>query len=384
MKTKGPSTTSTLRLLTLVAYSAKTIRRCLSSTGVLVIKPGSLGDVLLFSGVLSLIRKQDASRKLFFLTSSRAREAANLVGHGYRKMFFADSATKRFPKLHQFAYLCSLLIVIARVDTVWIHTLKRSLAMEQMVGALKKAGVSNIYWEVFEEYGRTPRHILDSFTALARHIKKDESLNREQIEPEIIIDELLKRRAAELIRRDGDVPNEGVNIVLAPGARYAVKEWDESNYVCVLKKAAESFDIRCLIVGGEEIRKKAERICRSLQKYGVKGINLCGACSVADSIAVIASSDIYVGNDTYAAHVATICGIPSVVAMWAGSSTGWGAWKDVHIHDYISASCPLAQQCNGVCNQEQDRCIERISREIVEKAVLKHLTVLKNKCQELA
>ena len=112
-------------------------------------------------------------------------------------------------------------------------------------------------------------------------------------------------------------------IVLAPGSAWETKQWDALNF----RRVAETYldrGFRVVVVGAP----KDSRVCEVVSQ-GQAVDNLCGQTSIDELVAVLASAQCVVCNDSLALHICSATKTP-VVAIFCATSPrfGFGPWRN--------------------------------------------------------
>lgn len=122
--------------------------------------------------------------------------------------------------------------------------------------------------------------------------------------------------AETLKERFVDFPTE--TICLAPGAMYGpAKQWPEENFHKLAIKLAQSGK-RVVLAGTKNDYEMAERVCAQVPD----AVNLAGKTNLLELIAILASSDLLVSNDSGAMHIMAALGKPQI-AIFGSTSTTW-------------------------------------------------------------
>lgn len=112
-----------------------------------------------------------------------------------------------------------------------------------------------------------------------------------------------------------------LRVVLHPGCGAPAKEWPISNW-CALAEKISIFDIEIFITGhGEREKQFALKIQQSVPKI----INMVGQFAFKEFIDLIGSSDLVIGVDSVACHLAAAHHVQSIVI--ASASADMVRWK---------------------------------------------------------
>ncbi len=122
-----------------------------------------------------------------------------------------------------------------------------------------------------------------------------------------------RKRARETLARAVGEGNgmRGPRIALAPGAANSrAKCWPAERYAELADRLVAEFDAAVVLFGTASEREVARRI-RTLMRH--RPIDLAGQTTIEELPALLAVCDLFVGNDSGAAHVAAAVGVPAIV-----------------------------------------------------------------------
>ena len=98
------------------------------------------------------------------------------------------------------------------------------------------------------------------------------------------------------------------------------RRWEAEKFRAVAAWVA-SRGWRTILVGGSSEREPAHRIAEGLSPDRI--VDLCGKLPLAETAAVVALSDLYVGSDTGVMHIAYGVGTPTVHLFGPGVLEKW-------------------------------------------------------------
>jgi lipopolysaccharide heptosyltransferase II len=278
-------------------------------TKILVVRPGGIGDAVLFFPLLQALRREFPQARLDVLAERRnvgLFGANDVVHHAYA---------------YDGSYGRELLAVLRGkydivIDTEQSHFL--SAIITYLTGAPVRCG--------FDTQGRgglfTHRvHYSDqiyevhSFLSLFRALTgKQESFDPEQ--PFFPIAETHLAWARSLLANG----SAGHLAVVLPGASTPLKRWAPERYRQVVQWLIDH-GLRVAIIGGATDVTAAQQVTDGLDPSQV--INLAGNTSLPRTAAVIALADVYVSSDTGPLHIAYGVGTPTVHMFGSGILEKW-------------------------------------------------------------
>jgi len=155
-------------------------------------------------------------------------------------------------------------------------------------------------------------------------------------------------------------------VVISPGAEYGgAKVWPAERFARVASLLARRMGRRLVVVGSSA---EAERGGEILSGAGIgTGLNLAGKCSVDELLSVLRGASLVVGNDSGPAHIAAAMGRPTV-AIFGSTSPAWTGPRGSAV-EIISSGVDCSPCFERECPKGEALCLERIEpEEVVERA----------------
>jgi heptosyltransferase-2 len=181
-------------------------------------------------------------------------------------------------------------------------------------------------------------------------------------------------RAEMLLRRAGARPGRAesvrapLRIAFAAGAAYgSAKCWPASRYAALADRLIAEFDADMILCGAVAERGVAERITAEMAH---RPVMLVGETPIGALPAVLASCDLFVGNDSGAMHVAGAVGLP-VVAIFGPTdpkATAPLTPRVTVVQQPVSCSPCFLRHC-----PVDHRCMTRVELEAVYAAARRWL-----------
>jgi asparagine synthase (glutamine-hydrolysing) len=149
-------------------------------------------------------------------------------------------------------------------------------------------------------------------------------------------------------------------IAVGPASRMPAKMWPIERYACVVQRLITQHDIWPVVFGGPEDACIGDRLIREWRR----GYNACGRLSLRESVAAIARSTIYLGNDTATMHMASAMGVPCVALFSAREAPG--QWYPYHEPQHVFRAAVPCEGCKvTTCSEHQNNCMKKIGIEEV-------------------
>ena len=111
-------------------------------------------------------------------------------------------------------------------------------------------------------------------------------------------------------------------LALAPGARWPPKCWPGQNFHALVNRLQTDFDAVILLGDATE-----HSVCQDISDHlSLPGINLAGKTGLLQAAAVLAQSQLFVGNDSGLGHIAAATGTPTVTLFGPGDPARYHPW----------------------------------------------------------
>lgn len=196
------------------------------------------------------------------------------------------------------------------------------------------------------------RHESILYTELVEAFLKSQGIaepTRDSDEPHLSVSQHRIDSARQLLKNHG--LNKDPLVVLGVGSQNSrAKRWQSSGFAELADMITEKLDASVVILGSEAERPVADEVMR-LSKS--KPIDLSGATSLAEAIAVMAVADLYIGNDMGLTHIAPAVGTETIaifgptndVATRPLSKKADVIRKDVDCAPCMLRDCPIDHRC---------------------------------------
>ena len=136
----------------------------------------------------------------------------------------------------------------------------------------------------------------------------EQSLNIENCSTEtnLYID---KQKQKEVINR---INQNKKNIILGVGSSGPTTRWGSKNFIGLIQKLDKEYDCFFFLLCGPNEKEIAQEI---IEEIGMEKCSSLSNETISNIIPLISVCDIYIGNDSFGHHVASQCGIPSLIIM---------------------------------------------------------------------
>jgi ADP-heptose:LPS heptosyltransferase len=311
---------------------------------ILLVRFSSAGDILLCSGLIAILK--NAGHRVDMLTKEKFSDAAILAGAG-------EVLTYRLNSVKDFFSVSEKLSASGYDIIMDLHATIRSRIITMMSHAGKKAWyaknpVKRRLSVLFKWFlNERPVSVADRYIMAAQ-----------QAVAGILIKE----------RKPAAPKAKVTNITLHLGARWKLKRWPHFDRLIMLLSSLKG--VKVTVTGvKDEVENYAQMEYH--KKRSIK--DMTGRTDFKGLAGIIGKSDLFIGNDTAAAHLAVLAKVPAIVFLGPTSSTfGFITGGDFHIienrgllcrpcHVHGGDRCPIATfECMGGITAEA--AFERIKK----------------------
>lgn len=293
---------------------------------ILIIKMSSLGDVIHALPTLHAIRKNWPKAKITWAVHEQF--SAVLPGEPWiDEIIYINKK-----KLKSLSYLMQLRRQLHSHEfdmCLDLQCLAKSAIVAFLSGAREKYG----YWELREgsklvnkalvgpnQYGHVIERYLDTVRVLGGQV--------ESIEFPMRRSEKAAERVKEKLEAHGLTMGESY-VVIAPGARWAVKEWPVHNFGDLAKRLSASH-MPVVLIGAPNDATKGEAI--KAIATDTKVVNMIGQTDLVELIELIGHSALYISADTGPLHMANALKVPLVALFGPTSPDRTGPYGGDYVH----------------------------------------------------
>jgi lipopolysaccharide heptosyltransferase II len=321
---------------------------------VLVIRPGGIGDAVLFIPMLRALREAWPAAELHLLLERRNRgvlQGTDLADqlHSYDSPRSLLQALRVHYDLvidtEQFHYLAAIVCWLTRAPRrIGFATNSRRKLLTEAVA----------YDEAVYE--------VHSFLNLARTATGRQAA-WDPDAPFYPLPDAARGRAREWLSPLGDRPR----VAIHPGASIPERRWPPERYAELALMLARD-GIGIVVLGGPGDGRAAKVIESALGDRAV--VNLATRCSLIDAAAVVEQVDVYVSADSGVLHLAYGVGTPTVHLFGPGVLSKWGPQGRRFVTIRTDAPCSPCTRYGYTppCNQGMI-CMQRITAAEVARAV---------------
>jgi heptosyltransferase-1 len=316
---------------------------------ILIIKPSSLGDIILSLPALSALHRNFPDSKIRWLI--RSEFIPLLKNHPHLTEiipFDRKFLGKAWFDPRAFSRLVSLILQLRRskFDAVFdFQGLFRTASLGWLSGCKKRFGMANarefghIFYTHKVAQDQKFAHLVDYYLKIIQAAGATD-LNVQFILPE---DSAAVDSVGRLLTEYGIVPNNYA--VFVTGSAHPDKCWPVEHFAALAKKISPAFNLPIVATG---IASEAGTIENLKSIANVPIVNLAGRTSLSELIAVLKSAKLVVSNDTGPGHIAAALGRPLVLIF--------GYSNPARVAPYGRNNCAAAVEpsCRGLKLKSSD------------------------------
>jgi lipopolysaccharide heptosyltransferase I len=311
-----------------------------SFKNILIVKPSSLGDIVLALPALTALHKSFPDVKISWLV--RPEFAPLLENHPHLNEiipFDRKSLGKAWFHPGAFGALLSLIRRLrrGRFDVVFdFQGLFRTASLAWLSGCKKRFGMAHARELADIFYTNKVSQDLDSIHRVDFYLKIIQTAGACDLGVEFILAQ--KPDAADsvgrLLKSHGIA--DGNYAVLVPGSAHRDKCWPTERFAALAEKISSQFGLSIVATG---IAPEASVVERLKKLADVPIINLAGRTSLSELIALLRAAKLVVSNDTGPGHIAAASGVPLVLIF--------GRSNPMRVAPYGRKHCVVAVDPDG-------------------------------------
>ena len=285
-----------------------------SLENILIIKPSSLGDIVLALPALSALRRNFPDAKISWLI--RPEFAPLLQNHPHLAEiipFDRSFLGKAWYHPKAFAAFVSLIRRLRRSKfdvVIDLQGLFRTASLARLSGCKKRLGMSNARELAHIFYTDKVRQTNDCIHLVDHYLKIAQAAGASDIAVEFVVpqDPAAADSAAKLLTDHNIEPDNYA--VFVPGSTDSDKRWPIERFAALADKIASQFHLS-LIATGSTSESSTIKMLKSFTNVPIA--NLAGRTSLSELVALLRAARLVVSNDTGPGHIAAVLGTPLVL-----------------------------------------------------------------------
>ncbi|MFO7871298.1 MAG: glycosyltransferase family 9 protein [Kiritimatiellia bacterium] len=298
---------------------------------ILVIRPGGMGDMILFLPVLKELAAAYPKAAIDVVCEKRNVNVLRLSGLNCSALTY-DADPVSF-----FAALLSRHYDFA-IDTEQFHNISAVFAF--LSGAAVRIGF-NINPRRNSLYTHLVPYAPDG-PEILQFMKLTHPLGLSPPEPDI--DGLLADAPIEpsppISVQIQSLGSSGGYATIHTGASTRYKRWGTDNFLALIGALRKEHGFDVALAGGRPDMRLDKSIVRTLKERGERVVSFSGECDLKDTAAIIRNSRIFISGDSGLAHLAAALGTPAVAVFGPTDHRKWGI--ETKQHAVVRKSLPCS------------------------------------------
>jgi len=304
---------------------------------ILIIKPSSLGDIVLALPALSALRRNFPDAKISWLV--RLEFAPLLENHPHLTeiiRFDRKFLGKAWFHPKAFAALVALIWRLRRskFDAVFdFQGLFRTACLGWLSGCKRRFGMANarelahLFYTHKTVQDEACIHLVDYYLKIIKAAGATDTDVRFEIPTNPVdVNSANKLLASHGIRA-------GNYIIFVPGSVHSDKCWPVERFAALADKISAKFNLPIIAIGTESDKSKVDQI---KGKTSVPIANFAGQTTLGELVALLKAAKLVVSNDTGPGHIAAALGTPLVLMF---------SWSNpARIAPYGRSECMIARE----------------------------------------
>jgi lipopolysaccharide heptosyltransferase I len=339
---------------------------------ILIIKLGSIGDVVHTLPALADLKRSFPDAEIDWLVESKARVI--LTGNPWLHNV-VEIDTHKWRRSWSFQTLAEMRRIASslrrrRYDVALdFQGLWKSAFLGKVSGAgkligfdrttLKEPGCRMFYDEQIKP-APAVRHVIDIYKELLRSIGVTLAPHRFHLS--------VPREDEQFISQQLSSRQIGDFVILNPGGGWETKNWAPENYALLHDKLRQETDLQSILTWGPGEEPLVEKVLRAC----VTAPPVTFPTSLYQLIALLKRSQLFVGGDTGPLHLAAACGTPIVGIFGPTDPLRNGPFSPEDI--VVSHQVPCGPCYKRTCPIYNKECLRLVQVDEVFEAVLRRLS----------
>lgn len=306
---------------------------------ILIIKPSSLGDIVMALPALSALRNSFPNARISWLV--RTEFAPLLKNHPYLNeviLFDRKFLGKALFNPHAMAALLSLIRRLRRSKfdaVIDLQGLFRTACFAWLSGCKRRFGMADAreFGHIFYTHkiaqDQDCIHLVDYYLKIVHAA----GARQTQVEFMLPFDAAAANAVTSLLRANRI---KGSFACFVPTSAHGDKCWPVERFAALADRVSGQFDLSIIATGSDSERDEVEML-RSLANVPVT--NVAGDTSISELVTLLNNAKVVVSNDTGPGHIAAALGVPVVLIF--------GPTNPARVHPYNRPECAVAVEPDG-------------------------------------
>jgi heptosyltransferase-2 len=321
---------------------------------ILVIRLSSLGDILLTTPVLRVLREYCPAAQLDFLTKAAYQDVLRTNPCVDRLLLLEPQQGLRemLRRLRQTRYD----IVIDLHRTLRSRLLYHGLLAERKLAytkrTIRRALLVHLGWNTLRAMTPVPELYMTPLRCLGMTAPL----------PPLEMHLTAESQEAMQVYLQQELPESRMRplVAVAPGARWSTKRWPVERFAAVAQTLAQKQQAAVVVLGSAEDRQLAQELC---QQLSVPVLNSTGKLSVMHTAALLQQCHLLLSNDSGLMHMAAALRVP-VVAIFGPTVQEFGFYPFKASAQVVSAAIacrPCSTKGSTRCPRGHHQCMQQVT-----------------------
>ena len=295
----------------------------------LIVAIRAIGDVVLITPLLSLLRKAYPSGYLAVLVDGQTADV------------LANNPS--IDRLIQINRLESQRQTCWKRGRDWVHLVRElrnerfNVVVDLFSGPRSAiltyfSGAAARYGEDFRKHGRgmlynhpikisrDERHLIEQKLDLVKALLGEENLQAGRLE--VFLAEKERQQAEDLLAKQRSDQIRRIGLIPSAGSHWRV--WPAERFAELAARLTQTFGVEIILLGGQNDVEVCTRICQTMK---VSPRDLSGKTTLRELMAVLAELDLVISNVTGPMHLAVALAQPKVIGLYgAADTTQYAPW----------------------------------------------------------
>ena len=332
----------------------------------------NLGDVVLTTSALDLIKKNFPETKITMLVDAHLKDAVvdnpvvdDVIAYSYSSGKSSLKSTKKIIeeiRRRKFDLAISFDRKLRSALLIFLSGIKKRVTAEKILDD-KKSRVIFLFTDVVKiPYNLVENLQAESYQEIVRQFFKIEGHGEPQFPKKI------SPASEKLLAK---LPADKLKIALCVKGTFPLKNYPKEYFVEVIRTLREKYSATFFIIGAPNDKDYAEEFVSEL---GDDILNFCGETSITDLAEIFRHSDLFITVDTGATHIAATTKIKMVVMYGCSSPKRWRPINENSVVLWSEESCcPCKVKVEDCPTFPKPKCLYSITPEKVIEAAEKFL-----------
>jgi lipopolysaccharide heptosyltransferase II len=339
----------------------------------LVLALRALGDMVLITPIVRALKQRAGFDSLTLVVDAFGAEVFTHNPWVDRLIVLDRVAHRRLPWPSRLAADWTLMRTLRRENydvAVDLFAGPRSALLTRVSGAPRRYGQDargrgrGFYYTdriVVQEPGR---HLVEQKLQVIRPLI---GASQPELSLEVVLTDQERAWAKAALQERGFVPTRRL-VGFFPGGGWGHKQWPIERFAALGDRLMQVGETEILVVGGERDREACRAVAARLRRPPLLFDELT---SLRQTMGLIASTDVFVSNDTGPMHVAVALGRPTIALFGPSDVTKyrpWGSHAVVVRHALPCSPCPQQEDTCHLNGRARQECMTLITvDEVVEQ-----------------